>query len=92
MAQYVANISFDDDQLGSIRRGRKIELSPQVAERFVKAKLIKLVGSVGGLNKPNPTKAAGIPLSASPAAPASPQKTVKKPGSGRKGRKAERSS
>ena len=92
MANYVATISFEDDRLGNIKRGAKVELSPQIAERYVKAKLIKLQGSVGGLSKPNPIKAAGTQSSASPAAPVSPQKIVKKQRSGSRKKKGAQSS
>ncbi len=82
MADYIALLSFEDDQLGNVKRGSTIELNSQAAKKYEKAKLIKLVGA--GSDKPNPIKAAGIQSSASPAAPALPQKTAKKQKSGSK--------
>lgn len=90
MADYKAQLSFEDDQLGNVKRGATLSIAPQVAQRYVKAKLIKLVGQGG--DKPNPIKAAGKQSSASPAAPALPQKTAKKQKHGSKKRRGEPSS
>jgi len=74
--------SFDHN--GSRKRGQRFQVSIPEARKLRDAGLVAIVGEADTLH---PIPAAGIPLSASPAAPALPQTTAEPSGDGEKPRR-----
>lgn len=92
MANYKANLSFDDQRLGKVKRDQPLELTELQAKPYERSGLIRsVVGPAVSDSTPNPIPAAGTVQSASPAAPASPPQTAQKPKRGRKAKAAEQS-